>query len=239
MYWNNIPVSILEGQKQVFEHLDIPLSQELAHKKPHGQWMNEVIARHLSSDVIIFCDIDAFPLSQEAYLHAVSIAESGGIFGLAQFSNHKKSPEIYAGPMFMAFRKSTWEQLGCPGLKSSDAYDAAEVMSVLAKRQGIPIEMLKPMGALIPKWALGNEGMFGIATFYGECEFFHLFESRRDAYVQLFDVIAKDVASGRTLNFNNYLEMAEASRLDGQQQAQKKSFSKRLKAMFHLSKKSS
>ncbi len=210
MHWDNIPESIIKGQKSVFDHLEIELTQENFNKKSHGVWMNEVVARKNSDETIIFCDIDAFPISRKAYLHAIECARNGAIFGLAQFSNHKKGTELYAGPMFMAFQKSTWEKLGSPNLKSSGDHDAAEVMSFLARRENVELVMSRPSSCLIPKWALGHEGVFGIGTFYGECDFFHLFESRKSAYEQIFDEVAKDIASGRPLNFRHYLEIANS-----------------------------
>lgn len=210
MHWDNIPEDILKKQRSVFEHFQIELSQENANKTPHGTWMNNVIQRSASEDIIIFCDIDAFPLKRSAYLEAVEYAKRGAIFGLAQFSNHKKGTELYAGPMFMAFQKSTWEAMGSPALKSSGDYDAAEVMSALARQNNIELILSRPTGCLIPKWALGNEGVFGIGTFYGNCDFFHLFESRKPAYDRIFNEVAEDVVGNRPLNFRRYLEIVEA-----------------------------
>ena len=109
--------------------------------RPLG-WHVSVVERMASDDIVIFCDIDAFPLKRSAYDLAVAHAEQGAIFGLSQFSNHKTTTETYAGPMFMAFRKSVWEQLGRPDMKSSSAWDAAEGMSVLAREKGVPFEVV-------------------------------------------------------------------------------------------------
>ena len=138
------------------------------------------------------------------------VNERGAIFGLSQFSNHKKTTHTYAGPMFMAFRKRVWEQLGRPDLKSSSAYDAAEGMSALAREQGVPLVLHKPTSTLISKFALGNEGVFGIGTFYGDNDFFHLFESREPAYEQLLVAVADDAIAQRPLQFAQYLEAAIA-----------------------------
>lgn len=208
MYWNNIPDEIKNGQKAVFDHLGIALIQENANKKSHGTWMNEVIERHDSDDILIFSDIDAFPIKKEAYLEAVKYAKDGFVFGLAQFSNHKSNEHIYAGPMFMAFRKGTWESLGSPQLERDKKYDAAEVLSALAREGGVGLKLVMPSSCLLPKWALAEYGVFGIGTFYGECEFFHLFESRRPAYEILFKSVVADVVADRKLNFRNYLEIA-------------------------------
>jgi len=209
MYWNNISPVIREAQQKVFEHLGIPLVQENADQQPHGIWMEEVISRHQSDEVIVFCDVDAFPLSSAAYVTAVNSARNGAIFGLAQFSNHKRTKEIYAGPMFMAFRKDCWEILGRPGLKSDKQFDAAEVLSVLARSKGIPVTLAYPTATVIPKWALANEGLFGIGTFYGKCEFFHLFESRKPQYEEIFSAVVKDVVNDAALNFEHYLAIAQ------------------------------
>jgi hypothetical protein len=211
MYWDNIPDLILKGQKSVFDFLRIPLIQENANEVSHGVWMNDVIDRHASDDVIIFSDVDAFPLKKDAYHRAVACAQRGGVFGLAQFSNHKKNTELYAGPMFMAFKKSTWEKLGRPQLKSSSANDAAEVISVLARQQQVELFLEMPTSCLIPKWSLAEHGVFGIGTFYGVCDFFHLFESRRPAYERLFESVVSDIVSAKKLNFKKYLEIVSTA----------------------------
>lgn len=210
MHWDNIPTVILQKQREVFTSLGIPLQQEAADRVPHGTWMNRVIARSASDDIVIFCDIDAFPLKRSAYDMAVTHAQQGAIFGLSQFSNHKKTTNTYAGPMFMAFQKKVWEQLGSPDLKSSPAYDAAEGLSALARERGVPLKLHKPTATLISKFALGNEGVFGIGTFYGENDFFHLFESREQAYGPLLVAVADDVTAQRPLQFASYLDAAIA-----------------------------
>jgi len=212
MHWNNISKDIRDGQKSVFDCLGIDLIQENADQQSHGTWMNKVIERHAADDIIIFCDIDAFPLTKAAYLDAVRVAQEGDIFGLAQFSNHKEGLDLYAGPMFMAFRKRTWEDLGRPNLKSDKKYDAAEILSVRARQQGINIQLVMPSSCLEPKWALAEQGVFGIGTFYGHCEFFHLFESRQISHETLFSAVVDDVLAGRPLNFHHYLEIVHVAK---------------------------
>ena len=217
MYWDNIPPGILEKQRAVCEHLGLPLRQERAHKQPHGQWMNSLLEQHASNDIVVICDIDAFPLKRTAYEQAIAHAERGALFGLAQFSNHKPGNEVYAGPMFMALRKQLWEDLGKPDLQSSKQHDAAEVLSALARARGVEVVMSEPTATLISKWALGSEGVFGIGTFYGRRDFFHLFESRKPAYGALLAAVADDVIGNRPLNFARYLELAQS--LDDEEMA--------------------
>lgn len=209
MYWNNISDDIKMGQKAVFDRLGIELIQESADGKSHGLWMNEVIGRHDSEDIIVFSDIDAFPVTREGYLESVKYAADGFLFGLAQFSNHKRSEHVYAGPMFMAFRKSTWESLGRPSLERDKVHDAAEALSTRARELGVGLKLVMPSSCLIPKWALADKGVFGIGTFYGECEFFHLFESRRPESERLFASVVGDIVAARPLNFQRYLEITQ------------------------------
>lgn len=216
MHWNNISPTVKIGQMNVFSFLNIPLIQENADQVSHGAWMNEVVERHQSEDLILFCDIDAFPLNRDAYLQAIQAASQGQIFGLAQFSSHKTSQQIYAGPMFIAFRKSTWEALGSPSLDRSKLHDAGELLTVRARENGIPLSLAKPTACLIPKWALADQGIFGIGSFYGDCDFFHLFESRRPAYEAIFDAVVSDVVASRPLNFEHYLKLVDSMALQTQ-----------------------
>lgn len=207
MHWNNISKVIRDGQKSVFEAFNIDLIQENADQQAHGVWMNGVIDRHASEDIIVFCDIDAFPLTNDAYLNAVQAAEAGLVFGLAQFSNHKDGQDLYAGPMFLAFRKRTWEELGRPNMNSNKNHDAAEILSAQARIHDVGVKLVMPSSCLQPKWALAEHGVFGIGTFYGQCEFFHLFESRQISHEALFSAVTEDVVNHRKLNFKQYLEI--------------------------------
>ena len=223
LHWNNISPAILQGQAAVFAKLGLDLRQEQHDRKAHGTWMNEVIARHQPDDLIVFCDIDAFPLSAQAYREAVHSARSGAVFGLSQFSNHKKNTEVYAGPMFMAFTKATWQALGSPSLKSSERFDAAEVLSARAREQQVALVLQPPTSCIVAKWALGSEGVFGIGTFYGKNAFFHLFESRFPAYERLFSMVVGDVLAERPLNFRGYLETAQQAEAENADAPRRKS----------------
>lgn len=211
MYWDNVEPSLVQGQANVFKALGVPLQQHRAHRVPHGAWMDQVVQKQPEDAVIVFCDIDAFPLSRAAFDRAVSVARADGVFGLAQFSNHKPTTDLYAGPMFMAFRKALWTRLGCPSLLRNKTCDAGEALTLTANAHGVWVDLVKPTGCLKPKWALKNEGLFGVGTFYGANEFFHLFESRHPAHEALFALVAEDVVQGRPLQFDAYLDLMNAA----------------------------
>ena len=210
MHWDNIDPRLIDGQRRVFEALHIPLQQHRAHRVEHGEWMNDVIRQQPDDAVLVFCDIDAFPLQAAAYQRAVEFARQGGVFGLAQYSNHKPTVDLYAGPMFLAFSKSLWQALGSPSMKRSKTGDAAEALTLAARAQGQSLHLVKPTACIAPKWALKDQGVFGIGTFYGEAEFFHLFESREPAHETLFLQVVEDVVAQRPLQFGVYLQIMSA-----------------------------
>ena len=216
LHWDNISKSILSAQKAVFDKLGIPLVQHRVDQKDHGEWMTEVILEASDDEVIIFCDIDAFPLTRAAYEDAVASARAGEIFGLAQFSAHVVNKNLYAGPMFLTFQKKTWVALGSPDLRGSAQSDAAAILSIKAREIGVPLKLIRPMCCIKSKWPLGNEGVFGIGTFYGSLDFFHLFESRYGSSIKLMKLVSNDVASGNALNFPSYLEAMHAGDLKAQ-----------------------
>ena len=211
LYWGNISTKIVNTQKKVFDHLGIELKQQLLHRQNHGQWMNSIVDKSASEDIIIFCDIDAFPLSRSSFEEAVQFAEEGFIYGLAQVANHlKNSLHIYAGPMFLCFKKTTWIAAGSPCLKGSEQYDAGQNLTLEAEKKGIKIKLIYPTTTISPKWPLANNGVFGIGTFY-EQKFFHLFESRSDKNAELLKMVGEDICLGKNLDFKSYLEFIRSS----------------------------
>lgn len=207
LHWKNISPLIVKSQKAVFKHLNIPLSQQEIDRMDHGQWMTEILERSNDNDIVVFCDIDAFPLNRQAYERGLAYAHSGGVFGLAQFSNHIPTSEIYAGPMFMAVQKNVWIRLGCPSLSATKNADVAEMLSIRARHFGVPVMFVQPVCCVKSKWALANQGIFGIGTFYGELEFFHLFEARKKSSINLFAKVADDIICSRPLDFTTYLRL--------------------------------
>ena len=208
LYWANVPSEIVCGQQGVFAALGIELVQQQLDRKPHGAWMTEVLESSATDGIVVFCDIDAFPLSRAAFERAVDAASRGAVFGLAQYANQKANEELYAGPMFLAVARRTWERLGKPDLARNEQFDAAENLSHRARAMQVPVELVMPCASLIPRWPLANSGVFGIGTFYGQCEYFHLFESRRKTGANIMAAVSDDVVAGRPLDFARYLQIS-------------------------------
>lgn len=194
-YQRNIPQQIISGQKAVFNKFGIPLEQQQCNGISHGGWMDSIFS-NCTDEIIVISDIDAFPLSREAYLRACAAAAKGAVVGLAQVANHIDPSRVYAGPMFLAVQRSVYESLGRPGMQAGPDHDVGQLLTDRAIAKGIPIHLIWPRAAIEPKWALAGRGVFGIGTFYGEMEFFHLFQSRMKKSVKLFSQVSRNTILG-------------------------------------------
>lgn len=209
MHWNNIDPAIIDGQRRVFESQGLALRQVNADGVRHGPWMNAVLNELGPGDTALIFDIDAFPLHRAIVERALAVADAGGIFGLAQTANHRPTrDQIYAGPMCLAVSIATWQALGRPDMRSNDRLDAGQALSVAAQAAGRHVELLYPTNCIAPRWPLAHRGVFGIGTFYGDNEVFHLFESREQRNLELFRAVVDDVVAGAPLRFGRYLDIA-------------------------------
>lgn len=204
-YQRNIPAAVLQGQRAVFDHFGIELVQVQDDSISHGDWVTGIFAPK-GDDIVVVADIDAFPLNRAAFDRMVAGANEGALVGLAQVANHKDPRRIYAGPMFMAVRRSLYHDLGAPPMTRSATCDVAQALTDRVVAAGLPLTLISPRFAIQPKWALADQGVFGIGTFYGEMEFFHLFQSRKRNSVALFEAVAEGTIAGRH-DFARYLEI--------------------------------
>ncbi len=205
LYWGNVDAGLRASQQAVFEHLDIPLRQDLREGMQHGDWMDEVLSRP-GDGTVVFCDIDAVPLQAAAFDALVAAARNGALAGMAQASNHLAQPgRIYAGPMFLAVERALWRELGRPSMAPDEHHDAGQRLSMAAEAAGVPLHLRLPNACMKPMWNLAGRRVFGIGTFYGEMEFFHLFQSRKKRNIRLFREVCEDVITGRPADFGRYL----------------------------------
>jgi hypothetical protein len=216
-YRSNIAPEIIEAQAKVFSHFDVPLKQWKDDTLSHGDWVDQLMRDSTGEDTVVIADIDAFPLSRAGYNRMVDEAERGIVTGLAQVANHKDPNRIYAGPMFMATSRALYQKLGSPKMQRSKDGDVAQALTDAAQQAGVEVSLTYPSFAIQPRWALANRGVFGVGTFYGDSEFFHLFESRKSKSIQLFCAVADGAISG-THDFEQYLEIV------GQAQKKKRKF---------------
>lgn len=212
MYWDSVAPGVLQAQRRVFRALGLPLTQLRTERTLQGDWMMAMLERAADDEIVVFCDVDAFPLKAEVFHRAVQVARDGGIFGVAQTSSHvPATTEVYAGPAFLAFSMPTWRDLGCPDLRATADADVAQLLTRLARRRNATIELLRPTACLEPRWALGNDGVFGVGTFYGEQEFFRMCEAKDARQQAVVHAVADDVIDGHQLSFRRYLEAMRAA----------------------------
>lgn len=207
-YRSNIAPQMVAAQAAVFEHLGIPLKQWLDDDLKHCNWIDQILRDESDGDLAVIADIDAFPLTRTAFDLFVQSAEGGAVTGMAQVANHLDPTRIYAGPMFMAVSRTLYQKLGGPSACETATADVAQSLSDAAVRDGVPVNLIYPRFAIQPKWALTDRGVFGVGTFYGDNEFFHLFQSRHASSVALFCAVAEGVVAGRH-DFDLYLAIMD------------------------------
>lgn len=207
-YRSNIDAQLVEAQASVFAHLDIPLVQQLDDSLDHAAWLTRTMRDDSLGKLAVVADIDAFPLSAAGYRRLIEMATSGSVAGLAQVANHKNPDHVYAAPMFMAVRRDIYQKVGAPDMRRTDESDVAQILTLRAEAEGIPVSLIWPRHCISPRWSLGQHGVYGIGTFYGESEFFHLFEARRKQSKDLFLAVAEGVISGRH-DYDQYLSILD------------------------------
>lgn len=203
-YRSNIDPQLVEAQAAVFAHLGIPLVQQLDDSLDHACWLTRTMRDDSLGELAVVADIDAFPLSLSGYSRLIELALSGSVAGLAQVANHKNPDHVYAGPMFLAVRREVYQRVGAPEMDHTKQADVAQILTLRAEEAGIPVSLIWPKYAISPRWSLSQHGVYGIGTFYGENEFFHLFEARRQQSRDLFLAVAEGVIKGRH-DFDRYL----------------------------------
>lgn len=216
-YRSNIAPEMVEAQSNVFQHLGIPLKQWLDDTTTHCEWIDQILRSESEDDLAVIADIDAIPLNRNGFQSMVDMAASGALVGLAQVANHKDPNRLYAGPMFMAISRRVFRELGAPSSCRTDQADVAQSLTDAAEANGIDVRLIYPRFAIQPRWPLAKEGLFGVGTFYGEQDFFHLFESRKSDALELFCAVSDGVIAGEH-DFGRYLSIL------GQSSARKRRF---------------
>ena len=202
MYWDNIVSWIPEIQASVFRELGLEVTQHNATGTAHGDWLDAILDSSGREDVVLFVDIDCFPLNQEIVERAFSSAKEGRIVGAAQTANHlADSSMLYAAPSFLCLSIDTWVALDRVSLAVSAENDAAMALTRAARDSGRELDLLMPTFVCCPKWPLGRYGATGFGTFYAS-EVFHLFQSRdNEAYDFALTYVAECILTKRDIDY--------------------------------------
>ena len=211
LYWDNVDPRIVAAQRAVFAHFGYAIDQRERTGVNHGDFLDGYMAELGEDDVALLTDVDCFPLNREVVARALAAARDGAIFGCAQATNHVDPDRLFVAPMFMAISRRTWDALGRPSFKPDKRNDVAQVLNDRARERGVAIEMLYPWGAIVPKWRLGDVGLYGLGTFY-RGGVFHLFESRKTPFAFLLFDVAEAVLADRPIDYPALMAKALATR---------------------------
>jgi hypothetical protein len=195
LYWENIDRRLVEAQARVFAHFGYAIEQFRQNRRPHGEFLDEIMQSLGADDAVLCMDIDCFPTNRDVVERAFAAAESGGLLGCAQVSANIDPNRIFTAPMFLALSRRTWDGLGRPSFVGDAHGDVAQGVHDAAVAAGVKVEYLYPWACVVPKWSLAGQVLFGIGTFY-RGGVFHLYESRNSPYAFIAFQVADDVLAG-------------------------------------------
>lgn len=176
IYMDNIPADVISFQRMCVEKF-LPSYYTFTQyftSDTHAQTLTS-IANSSTSDIIIFLDIDAFPLTKDALRFLEINAYKGMLTGAVQRANHKSNGEhLYIGPFCMAFDRNKYQLLGSPSFRETNRADIGEELTFRWEERGEPLCFLWPTHVYSPVWNLRGEEKFGLGTTY-EGMFYHSF----------------------------------------------------------------
>jgi hypothetical protein len=199
LYWDNINPHMLESHKRVMKHFNIDLKYH-AENTEHGTWLDSVFEKS-NADIVCIIEPDLLPLDKDAVNDIISFVSRNNTFvGIAQCFNRGQSINyIYAGPGFFVMPMAVYETLGKPSFRAPRRGDIAQGVSIAADEMNFRYRALMPtcfeLEPRVGAWPLHCTGFYGIGTVYHN-RFYHLFESRKTPYVDLFTKRCEEVISG-------------------------------------------
>lgn len=146
-------------------------------------------------DAIMFLDIDALPLNDNAIDYFFERAYAGVIIGSAQRSGHIQNDEhLFCAPHNVTFTFENFDKCNKPSFLPTYRGDVAEELTFRAEENGIEVELLMPIKFDAPPirmdwepkdappyWDLGKDKpRYGIGTTFGnngEEMYWHMFQS--------------------------------------------------------------
>ena len=140
----------------------------------HPTFKQAQVEKKFDHDIIMFLDIDALPLNDEAIDYFIDAAANGKLIGNIQRSNHiQNNQHVFAAPSAVACSVDIMLTLGMPSALETYRADVGEEYTYAAEKAGIPVELLMPLRFDAPpaecaSWALAD-GMpvYGRGTTFG------------------------------------------------------------------------
>ena len=213
-FMNNINPEAVEAQKRVvakynksgYPHFQILTDTRHGHSMDAAWIMNNIKVLDksqpdpealwkaiphdkLNFDVVLFLDIDAIPLNDQAIDSYINQAYNGVLVGNIQRSNHiNNNQHVFVAPSAMAISLSTFLTIGKPSATETRRSDVGEEYTWGARKTGTKIKFYMPLRfdgrpAESESWALAD-GMphYGRGTTFGDLAtgeetFWHNFQS--------------------------------------------------------------
>jgi hypothetical protein len=141
---------------------------------PHPTFKGHNVEKKIDHEIILFLDVDAIPLNEDAIDYTVGLAASGHLVGDIQNSNHiQNDKHLFVAPSVLAISVSTMATIKYPSAVETKRADVAEEITFAAEKFGIPIDFYYPLcydekPAECEFWTL-KEGMpvYGRGTTFG------------------------------------------------------------------------
>lgn len=218
IFMKNIDPAILEYQKKVLEKYN---KSKIAHypvltDAPPGYTMDKLVdmLEQREHDAIMFLDIDALPLTENALDYFFEQVYAGKVIGSAQRSNHiQNNQHVFCAPHNVTFTIEMYRKLNNPSFLPNYRGDVSEELTFRAREANIPVEVLMPLRYDAPPirmdwepkdsppyWDLAD-GMpkYGIGTTFGtegNEMFWHMYQSFYPGQKERFIKKCEEILNG-------------------------------------------
>lgn len=223
-YMKNLDIKTVQKQRDVVakfnksKHTHYSVLTDISHGQSmdlmwqfngidHPTFANVEIPKRFDHDIILFLDVDAIPLNDQAIDYYISEAEAGRLIGNIQRSNHIENDQhVFAAPSAVALSVDTFLTLKKPSAVPTYRADVGEEYTFAAEKVGIPVDFMMPLRfdeapAECPSWAL-KDGMpvYGRGTTFGDSKerelFWHNFQSFHPGQQEKFMKKCEEVLNG-------------------------------------------
>ena len=195
IYMDNINEDVIAHQKRVLQNLCA--NAQVNYAKTEGTHADamDYIMRTATTDVVVFLDVDAIPLTTDAVRFLANKAyTSNTIAGAPQRANHiDNDKHIYVGPCVLAIPTALYKQIRQPSARETWRGDVAEEWTYATeyyRNKPFFLDVMhyerEPHGET---WHLRDGDKFGLNTTYGYNGvemFFHAFQGRYKSQQQAF-----------------------------------------------------
>lgn len=212
LLWTNTNPKILESHKKVMSGFDIPVNYTIQNIQ-HGDWVNYIMSTQ-NVDVFLFVDVDCLILDRSVFDETIEYIKNGYMVGNAQVTNCIRAKhDLFCAPSYIGLSKDYYESIGKPDARNNHRSDICQEFTRAAVDKEKRIKMYFPTTfQSVPSggiWRLSSYGYYGVGTIF-QNKTYHLFQSRFEKNVNLFEHTAECIVSGKLDNIErNYLSTDE------------------------------